>query len=120
MVDPAKRLHCRRRKPDLIAHVTAVFAAEKRNISLLDSVGVSDRGRPVRRSKRLEPYVGLVLSEQRLGCAPGPDFLHGSSPFSQILTPHGLPSNHALLLAQSGHCQNTDGTDGAVKPRRLL
>jgi hypothetical protein len=40
MINPAKRLHWSRRKPDLIAHGVAVFAAEKRYVSLLDIVCV--------------------------------------------------------------------------------
>src|SRR5712671_2449403 len=87
MIDPAKGLHRSRRKPDLVAHGVAVFVAEKRYVSLLDIVGVRDGRGPVRRTKRPEPYIGLVFGEQCFGRAPGRDILHRSSPFSPILVP---------------------------------
>src|ERR1700674_181844 len=86
MIDPARRLHRGRRQPDFIPRGVAVFASQKCYVSFLDIVGIRDRGGPVRRTKRPEPYVGLVFSEQRFGCAPGGDILHGSSPFFANLT----------------------------------
>jgi hypothetical protein len=82
MVDPAKHLHRNRRQSDLIAHGVAVRASEKRYIPLLDIVGVRDGSGPVRRTKRLEPGVGVMFCEQLFGRAPGRDILHGFSPFS--------------------------------------
>ena len=93
MVNPAKCLHRRRRQSDLVARGVAVLAAEQAYILLLDIIGVRDRGRRRWRTKRLEPSIGLVFREQRFGCAPGRDILHGASPFSQILARHRLRSN---------------------------
>src|SRR6202171_6690588 len=90
MSNPAKRLQRGRRQPDLIPHGVAVFAPQKRYVSFLDIEGIRDRSGPVRRTKRPEPYVGLVFSEQRFGCAPGRDILHGSSPFfANLYAPWG-------------------------------
>src|ERR1700674_314040 len=88
MIDPARRLHRGRRQPDFIPRGVAVSASQKCYVSFLDIVGIRDRGGPVRRTKRPEPYVGLVFSEQRFGCAPGRDILHGSSPcFANLTAP---------------------------------
>jgi hypothetical protein len=82
MVDSAKRLHRRRCQSDLIADSGAVLAVEKADVSLLNIVGVGDGRRRIRRTKPLEPRIGLVFGKQLFGCAPGRDVLHGLSPFS--------------------------------------
>src|SRR5882757_10342290 len=102
MIDPAKGLHRSGRKPDLVAHGVAVFVAKRRYVSLLDIVGVWDGRGPVRRTKRPEPYIGLVFGEQGFGRAPGRDILHRSLSFSSILTCRGLPSNDGGAVSRRG------------------
>src|SRR5438105_8283695 len=97
MVNPAKHLHRSRCKSDLVAGHIAVLIPEKRHVPFLDLVGVRDRGRPVRRAKRLEPYVGLVRCEQRFGCASGRDILHEPSPcFSDLVPVAGADDRPAV------------------------
>src|SRR5882672_8687532 len=78
MIDSAKSLHRDRRKPDLVADGVAMLGAEQRYKSVLDVIGVRDRGRSILRTKRYEQDASLMLSEQGFGGAPSSCLLHQS------------------------------------------